>query len=39
MPTLIDPTTDAPFRVDEDGAFVVVHRTAPRPPDRWVRCP
>lgn len=39
LPTLIDPTTDAPFRVDEDGAFVVVHRLAPRPPDRWVRCP
>lgn len=39
LPVLIDPTTDAPFRVDEDGAFVVVHRTAPVPPDRWVRCP
>lgn len=39
LPGLIDPTTDAPFRVDEDGAFVVVHRAAPHPPDRWVRCP
>lgn len=39
LPPLIDPTTGAPFRVDEDGAFVVVHRRAPLPPDRWSRCP
>ena len=39
LPKLIDPTTDAPFRVDEDGATIVVHREPPAKPQRWIRCP